>query len=433
MAGNSNRFQDASIKKAIIVSNSTGKEVDMTECVNMEYSESIYDDTIRVGYEVANAAGTINDKTLLEGLPLVGTEDFELTIIDGDGNKINVNLIVNNVTVVTKDNQKENLLLSLVSEEIIRNESEVNSVRIRHNGRISNSIKDIFKNNLQTEKTLFIEETSNNFNFIGNKRKPMYMINWLSKKSIPNKNGKQGKTAGYIFFETSLGYYFKSIDTLFAQEQVKSYGFFGQAETPVGYDGNIINLDIDNRFQAESKLRSGAYNTKLILFDPFNCKYDEISEGVKPDDDGTTNAGIGLPIINKKFNNIPTRTTFMLRDTGVLPTGDVKEQVKKNEEEIFDVANILNQAIRRYGQFSIGAVQIDIFGDFSLHAGDVVFIDAPSTDQGNDATTDKLTGGKYLIASLKHVIRGGLCQTRLGLVRDSVGRKGKPHNGSMVN
>ena len=53
---------------------------------------------------------------MLEGLPLVGTEDFELTIIDGDGNKINVNLIVNNVTVVTKDNQKENLLLSLVSE-----------------------------------------------------------------------------------------------------------------------------------------------------------------------------------------------------------------------------------------------------------------------------------------------------------------------------
>ena len=433
MAGNSNRFQDATIKKAIIVSNSTGREVDMTECVNMEYSESIYDDTIRVGYEVANAAGTIDDKTLLEGLPLVGTEDFELTIIDGDGNKINVNLIVNNVNVVTKDNQKENLLLSLVSEEIIRNESEVNAVRIRHDGKISNSVGDIFKNNLQTEKTLNIEETSNNYNFIGNKRKPMYMINWLSKKSIPSQNGKQGKTAGYIFFETSLGYYFKSIDTLFAQEQVKSYGFFGQAETPVGYDGNIINFDVDNRFQAESKLRSGAYNTKLILFDPFNCKYDEISEGVKPDDDGTTNAGIGLPIINKKFNNTPTRTTFMLRDTGVLPTGDVKEQVKKNEEEIFDVANILNQAIRRYSQFSIGAVQIDIFGDFSLHAGDVVFIDAPSTDQGNDATTDKLTGGKYLIASLKHVIRAGQCQTRLGLVRDSVGRKGKPHNGSMVN
>ena len=428
---NRQKFQDATIQKAIIVSNSTGKKVDMRECVNMEYSESIYDDTIRVGFEVSNVAGTIDDKTLLEGLPLVGTEDFELTIIDGDGNKINVNLIVNNVTVVTKDNQKENLLLSLVSEEVIRNESEVNAVRIRHDGKISNSIKDIFKNNLQTEKQLFVETTSNNFNFVGNKRKPMYMINWLSKKSIPMQNGKQGETAGYLFFETSLGYYYQSIDTLFAQDQKKSYGFFGQADTPVGYDGNIINLEVDNRFEAESKLRSGTYNTKLILFDPFNCKYDEINEGAK--NEGTTNAGIGLPIINKKFNKTPTRTTFMLRDTGVLPTGDVGEQLKKNHEEIFEVAKILNQAIRRYSQFSIGAVQIDIFGDFSLHAGDIVFIDSPSTEQGDEVTTDKLIGGKYLIASVKHVIRAGQCQTRLGLVRDSIGRKGKPHSGSMVN
>ena len=177
MANNRQKFQDATIQRAIIVSNSTGKEVDMRECVNMEYSESIYDDTIRVGFEVSNVAGTIDDKTLLEGLPLVGTEDFELIIIDGEGNKIKVNLIVNNVTVVTKDNQKENLLLSLVSEEVIRNQSEANSVRIRHDGKISNSVKDIFQNNLQTKKQLFIEETSNNFNFVGNKRKPMYMIN----------------------------------------------------------------------------------------------------------------------------------------------------------------------------------------------------------------------------------------------------------------
>ena len=53
--------------------------------------------------------------------------------------------------------------------------------------------------------------------------------------------------------------------------------------------------------------------------------------------------------------------------------------------------------------------------------------------QGDDSTTDELTGGKYLIHQVKHVIRGGKCQTKLGLVRDSIGRKGKPHSGSMVN
>ena len=433
MSNNSRKFQDANIQRAIIRSNETGVEVDMKGCVECEYVESIYDDTIKVKYLISNVAGTINEKTLVEGLPLVGTEDFELIIEDGDGNIIEVNLNVNNVSIVEKDNQTENVALYLVSEEIIRNESEVNCVRIRHNGKISSTVSDIIKNNLRSEKKVEIDKTSNNFNFVGNKRKPMYIINWLSKKSIPSKDGKMGETAGYLFFETSEGYHFRSIDSLFAQKQKKSYGFFGQAETPVGYDGNVLKFAVDNRFNAAQKLRSGVYNTKLILFDPFNCKYDEIKESVKKEDESTTNAGIKLPVINKKFDNTPTRTTFMLRDTGVLPTGDVKEQVKKNEEEIFDVANILNQAIRRYSQFSIGTLEVDIFGDFSLHAGDCVFIDSPSADQSPDVQSDKITGGKYLIHQVKHVIRAGQCQTKLGLVRDSIGRKGKPHNGSMVD
>ena len=430
---NSFKYQDATITKALIKSNETDEEVDISGCIECAYVESIYDDTIRVQYTVANTSGTVDGKTLLEGLPLVGTEDFQLVIEDGSGNSIETNLNVNKVRIIDKDNRKEILSISFISEELIKNENELNAVRIRHNGKISQSVKDILTNNLETEKELFIDETSNNYNFIGNKRKPLYMINWLCKKSIPKKDGKKGETAGYLFFETSEGFYFKSIDSLFAQEHEKSFGFFGQAETPVGYDGNIIKMSMSNRFDAAQKLRSGVYNTKLILFDPFNCKYDEIEEGVNENSDGTTNAGLKLPVINKKFDKIPTRTTFMLRDTGVLPTGDVKEQVKKNEEEIFEVSNILNQAIRRYSQFSIGAVEVDIFGDFSLHAGQTVFIDAPTTEQGEDVKKDQLSSGKYLIHQVKHVIRGGLCQTRLGLVRDSVGRKGKPHNGSMIN
>ena len=432
MSNNSFNYQDATITRAIIKSNE-GRVVDVSACVECSYVESIYDDTITVNYTISNSAGTIEGKTLLEGLPLVGTEDFELIIEDANKNKIEVNLNVNNVDIIEKDNQTEILSISLVSEELIRNESEESCVRIRHNGNISQSVNDILTQNLKTKKDLFIDETSNNFNFIGNKRKPLYMINWLSKKSIPKKDGKKGETAGYLFYETSEGYHFKSIDSLFAQEHEKSFGFFGFAETPAGYDGNIVKFSPDNRFDAAQKLRSGVYNTKIIIFDPFNCEYSEINEGVKEESDGITNAGLNLPVINKKFDKLPTRTTFMLRDTGVLPTGDVAEQVKKNDDEIFEVASILNQAIRRYSQFSIGTLEVDIFGDFTLHAGQTVFIDAPPTDQVDDSTNDELTGGKYLIHQVKHVIRGGKCQTKLGLVRDSVGRKGKPHTGSMVN
>ena len=109
----------------------------------------------------------INGKNLLEGLPLVGTEDFLLAITDPLDNTIEVNLNVNKVTPVTKDTQREDVLLSLTSEEFIRNEERTASVVKRYDGKISENIEKIITDNLKTEKELFIQETANNFNFIG--------------------------------------------------------------------------------------------------------------------------------------------------------------------------------------------------------------------------------------------------------------------------
>ena len=89
----------------------------------------------------------------------------------------------------------------------------------------------------------------------------------------------------------------------------------------------------------------GAYKTKLVMFDPFNCKYNVIEKGAFDSEEGTTHAGDELPVINDKFSVKSTRTTYMLKDTGTLPTGDVKEQVKKNKEEAFEVESILNLSL----------------------------------------------------------------------------------------
>ena len=96
----------------------------------------------------------------------------------------------------------------------------------RYDGKVSLHIEDILIENLKTEKDLYIDDTSNNYNFIGNVRKPLYVINWLAKKSIPSSDAKKGDSAGFMFYETSEGFHFKSIDSLFAQEHVSSYIFF---------------------------------------------------------------------------------------------------------------------------------------------------------------------------------------------------------------
>ena len=119
----------------------------------------MFSDTIEVTYLISNSGGTINGKNLLEGLPLVGTEDFLLAITDPLDNTIEVNLNVNKVTPITKDTQREDVLLSLTSEEFIRNEERTASVVKRYDGKISENIEKIITDNLKTEKELFIQET----------------------------------------------------------------------------------------------------------------------------------------------------------------------------------------------------------------------------------------------------------------------------------
>ena len=81
----------------------------------------------------------------------------------------------------------------------------------------------------------------------------------------------------------------------------------------------------------------------------------------------------------------------------------------------------------RYNQLFAAMNTITIAGDFSLHAGDAIFVDAPDlqTDTTNDEV-NKESGGLYIIADLCHYITPKETYTKLNLVRDTFGRKGKP-------
>ena len=68
--------------------------------------------------------------------------------------------------------------------------------------------------------------------------------------------------------------------------------------------------------------------------------------------------------------------------------------------------------------------EITIAGDFSLHAGDVIFVDIPPIKAETDDTLNKQAGGLYIIADLCHFVNADGTWTKLNLARDSFGRKG---------
>ena len=433
------------IEKIDVVSNKDqSKNVSVANgTINLMYYESILQDSVRATVTFADTGNSIDGKTVIEGLPMVGQEKVSLKFTDNNKKTLDLTLYVNKVTPLVNETNKSMVKLDLSSKEYIMNEKV--RLNTRFDGRISDHIKKILtdQNYLGTEKKVDIESTSNNYNFIGNNKKPYYAMNWLSKKAVPDLPDAKGNSAGYLFFETSEGFKFKSIDSFFAQEKKKSIIFnqtpdSGGANIPAGYDIKALDYSKDNSVDVQEKLKMGAFSTRTVLFDPFNCYYEVITPNAKKieEKDGIKTAGKELPVLNPEFNKEGankefTRTQYVLLDKGTLPAGDTKQQIDKSTEENFDAKNILSQSTMRYNQLFTSKSEVTIPGDFSLHAGDAIFMDAPPENAKKNDEVNKQDSGLYIIADLCHYISPKETYTKLILVRDSVGRTGNHTSGKI--
>ena len=442
------------IEKIDITSNEDeGKQVSITNATAaFLYYESIFQDFVRGTVTFTDTGGSVDDKTAMEGLPIVGQENVQIQVRDNNDNELKMTLYVNSVTPLAEDSRSSIVQLDLASKEFIMNEK----VRInkRFNGKISDHVKKVLEESiyLGTEKEIDIEETSNEQNYIGNNKKPFYIINWLSRGAVP-RGGSLGNTAGYFFWETSEKFYFKSIDSLMDTETNKPKKSYLYNETPdkdgsnlpPQYDDKALEYNVNNKVNIQDKLKMGAYSTRIIMFDPYTTKYEVVnpnagnSKDAPPSSKGNEKdlklAGKKLPVMNREFNkNEPgkefSRTTFMVLDKGALVsgsgTGESQEQIEKSKKENYEPGVVLNQGIMRMNQLFALETSITIPGDFSLHAGDAIYVDAPELrEEQKGMDVNKQTGGNYIISDVCHYLSAKHTLTRLNLVRDSFGRKPK--------
>ena len=173
---------------------------------------------------------------------------------------------------------KSAMVLPLVSEAYAINDTK-NVRSFFPNQKISDHVKTLITDFLDSDKTLDIEETSNTLKEYGLNRKPYYMLNTFAKKAQPS--GGEGNTAGYFFFETSEKMIFKSIDSFFDEDKNPRKKSIIYNETPdengvpEGYDYKAMTYDKSGADVMEMS-KMGAFSTASITFDPspnnFNFK-----------------------------------------------------------------------------------------------------------------------------------------------------------------
>lgn len=446
MATLSRKSTPANISQATVMSNTTDDSVGLVNGVfNLTYYESILQDTIHASFtysDTGTVGGPFGGKNAVDGLPIKGSEKFILSFTDNNNNTLEFkdtnSLYVNNVTPLLDETTKSMTQLHLVSKEYILNEKvRINS---RLDGLVSQHIEKILTEEkyLATEKDIDIEETVLQINESPKNKKPFYIMNELSKKGVSAQNQKLGKSAGYFLYETSEGFKFKSIDGLLSQEPklkvlYNETSAQSEDEIPVGYDVKAVTYERYNLVNVQRKLAIGAFTSRVLTFNPFTFSFDVANPQsfLFEQEGGYKTGGEEIFKLNEEFTNKKGKgdfsiTSLKMTSVGGLQIGNTETQLSKSKEVDFTIDQILNQSFMRYNQLFTSQVSITIPGDFSLHAGDAIVVDAPlvESDPKNDDINDQ-SGGLYIISDLAHYVTPHETFTKLNLIRDSFGIKPK--------
>ena len=442
MPTNNKNTRAGNIIKFDVTSNATGRTVSLISGITiLSYYEDVLKNTVTLTITVAEAS-MLEDKGVIDGLPLRGGERADIVFEDENQTKLKFEgdnaLYVNRIRDISPDTQVSIYYIDFCSREFISNE-QCRVVK-RYDGKISDNIEKILTEDtskgagIKTKKLIDADPTAINYNFIGNDKKPFYICTWLASKSIPSEAGKIGGAAGYFFFETYDGYKFKAIDVLTSQDPKLNVVYTNTAILPVGFDAKILSYSVERDIDLIDNLMVGAYSNRTIFFYFYNFEYkveefDVASasgkietagkEEMKDPLDGTdiADSDISLPV---------SRLMTKILDIGTLPSGkNIDSQLSKSKRKEsrlnYDAPQTLAKSIMRYNQLFTIKIKITLGGLFGLRAGDVLNCSFPKLNDSGD--TNAVTGGIYMISSVHHKITPKTCFTYVTLVRDTFGKK----------
>ena len=439
--------QDRSLYEIFeIRSNNGQKVVDLIGgVVSFSYFENVLSPMITAQVIISNTGNVVADgegeiSSIYNGLPINGGEKVSIKIPptgDGPGlefTESNGNeLFVASITNVLIDEGRETFILNLVSREAITNETVRVGKKFPSSEKISDSIVEIIKNYLVSEKDIDVDPTQNPYGFIGNLRKPFYLLTWLASKSVPAEVGGESSTAGYFFFETKNGYHFKSVDNLIRQEPFEieytySPGIVDNEDPSKDY--KILEYSTTRNQKLIQNLQRGAYCSYRMYFNPVHSTFTTPEQAIfKVSDYSERMENLGkdfeilLPPVDKggqSLGNVPSR--FM---TGVLDFGITEKKDANSRKKNADPMEYHSQAMMRYSTLFTQILNATIPLNTNLIAGAVIKIKFGKVTSEKIPIVDTEQSGLYIINELVHFYDRKGSFTKLKLLRDTTGKKDK--------
>jgi hypothetical protein len=441
---------DRSIYETLTIESRDGKKtVDVRlGTVSIDYYEDIFSPNITATIVVVNTGNTVPKsdnqgnsdlvcmvpdgemQSIYQGLPLRGGERVTLKIAGNSptnpgldfATDLENNLYVSKIGNVLSENQREVFVAHLTSKEAIINETV--SVTKKYDSPISTSAENIIEEFIRTKKPVEIDKSSNKYAFLGNSRKPFSILVTLASKAVPEIS-KEDATAGFVFFQTKDGFFFKSLDSLITKEPKATYTYteINRSRDQRDNDFNILTYNTSSNQKLLENLRMGAFATERVVFDPLTFEItfqdhtqDEYGKGMK---------NLGEKITSPKFSfsdsaeldlgKIPSRTVFSIKDIGTF-------NPNVSTDQNADTLKFQAQALVRYNSLFTQVLSVTVPSNTNLRAGDIIECLFPKTTTSTKKEFDQQQSGLYMIKALCHHFDTEGSYTSMKLIRDTFGQ-----------
>ena len=399
--------------------------IDKSSVLQFEYREGLLNQFVSVTLQIADTTSQLTDV-------LVGMEQVELVVEDYATNvkyefregTPNGPLYVYQIHDKQVMDTGKVLVLELCRKDAL--ESAQQRICKKYNAiPAADLVQDILGNVLKTTKQ-YVENISSSLNkltFIPPMSRPYDILVWCRNKYIAKDqkttaSGGSYASAGYLFWETYKGYYFKSIDAIAGQEATQ---FTYTTGTGLSGSDEVYRLNSPDFPKAVNMMMDfdrGFFSGTVDFFDTVNCEVVSQPYTLKENYEKWTKVGenSSLPqLYSDVLDDRPTRTMALsYNDDLFLEPGS-----EQNTESKMLFKETVSQSIQRMGVFSNTILTANVYGNMAINAGDIINVEFSSAD----GKVDKTYSGRYVIFDLIHLFskREDKLTTRLTLVRDSFG------------
>lgn len=414
----------------------------------IEIYESITSATLEAKFVINDGSGFLGAMT--------GSELFKVQILGTIMDKVYY-FRAYEIESRMRYNTADSFIVNAASDEFFKNEVVNvfgNSEVIFKSTESSEIIKKLLQKDnrfVKTRKKVFAEETINKQQFIATNWRPFDCIYWLAQRSV--RKAKKGGTLqnGFVFYENSLGYHFKSIDGIIddVNKQSESKTNFNTGNTKLYtyvYATKKSGTEESDQFKIDTVvfpeerdfltgLRHGSWSGFSIGFDPVTVTQSKMGLSTDMSVDAYRYGIKDLWSKMSHLNEKKVKNPITQMDKSIQTMIDYPKRVRYTmlPNQIFDpkfqnnpqnnyaeLVELQSYQWMRIESLKNIKLMIQIPGNLDLYAGSGINIVMPSTvKSGSKTQTDRKYSGKYVISGLTHKIVGTKMTTEALLLKDS--------------